>query len=171
MLRKPSWEHPEDGGAHIDLVLGCYRLKPARVHRFVRELPPVVVIPLTQERDQKMRALIAMLSADVPGTASGATAGATATRSALVDLALADALRHGWQQSRRGDWPTVTDPGIAAAIDQIHLHPQRPWTVQSLGAVAGMSSTAFKQNFTALVGTPPISYLIESRLTRRPRPA
>lgn len=165
LMRQPSWEPPDDRIAHIDLAIGCYRLKPARVHRFVRELPPAVVIPLGPDRQAKVRALIEILSAD----GSGQTSGTAVARAALVDLALADALHHGLQQSRHGEWPEVTDPGIAAAIEQIHIHPQRPWTLQSLGEVAGMSRTAFKQQFTALVGTPPISYLIELRLTRGAR--
>lgn len=165
LMRQPSWERPDDGTAHIDLVIGCYRLKPDRVHRFVRKLPPAVVIPLSPDRQPKMQALIEILSVE----ALVVTSGTATTRAALVDLALADALRHGWQQSHQGEWPDVTDPGIAAAIDQIHSHPQQPWTVQSLGEVAGMSRTAFKQQFTALVGTPPISYLIEWRLTRGAR--
>jgi AraC-like DNA-binding protein len=165
MMRQPSWVRPDDGSAHIDLVLGCYRLEPARVHRFVRDLPPVVAVSPGQDRHRETRALIEMLSANV----SGAMTGGAATRAALVDLALAHALRHGWRQSRHRGRPDVTDPGIAAAIDQIHHHPQRPWTLQSLGAVAGMSRTTFKRQFTALVGTPPISYLIEWRLTRGAR--
>jgi AraC-like DNA-binding protein len=165
MMREPTWERPAEGSAHIDLVLGCYRLEPARVHRLVRKLPPVVAISPGRDRHAKMRALIEMLSVNVSGVASEASA----IKSALVDLALAHALRQGWQQSRNGDGPSVTDPGIAAAIDQMHIHPQRPWTLQSLGEVAGMSRTTFKQQFTALVGTPPISYLIEWRLTRGAR--
>ncbi|MFI5843765.1 AraC family transcriptional regulator [Catenuloplanes sp. NPDC051500] len=165
MMLEPSWSEPAGDSTHIDLVLGCYRLDQPRLQRFVRDLPPVVVISLDQDRHPEMRALIEMLSADV----SAETPGTSATRAALVDLTLAHALRHGWEQTRHGMSPVVTDPGIAAAIEQMHLHPQRPWTLQSLGEVAGMSRTTFKQQFTAMVGTPPIGYLIEWRLASAAR--
>jgi transcriptional regulator GlxA family with amidase domain len=106
-----------------------------------------------------------MLSADV----SQGESGTAMTRAALVDLMLVHALRHGWRHSDGGEWPHVTDPGIAAALDRIHANPQEPWTLQRLGEIADMSRTVFKRQFTATVGTPPITYLIDWRLTRGAR--
>lgn len=164
-MRQPSWTRPADGSAHIDLVLGCYQLEHTRPHRFLRDLPPVLAISPDFERHPEMRALLEMLRADV----SEGTPGVAMARAALVDLTLAHALRHGWQQSRDEEWPDVTDPGIAAAIARMHANPQQKWTVKDLGDIAGMSRTVFKRQFTALVGTPPITYLIDWRLTRGAR--
>ncbi|MFD2420475.1 helix-turn-helix transcriptional regulator [Amycolatopsis pigmentata] len=94
---------------------------------------------------------------DLPGTA--------VTRTALIDLVLVHALRHGRSRIRTGTWPEVTDPGIDAVLGQIHANPQLPWTVRELSRTAGMSQTAFKRQFTTLVGKPPMTYLIDWRLT------
>ncbi|MEU0791789.1 AraC family transcriptional regulator [Amycolatopsis sp. NPDC005961] len=165
MMRQPLWTRPAEGSAHIDLILGCYHVGHTRTHRLLRDLPPVVAVSPDFERHPELRALMELLSADV----SEGTSGMATARAALVDLTLAHALRHGWQQSRDAEWPHVMDPGIAAAIDRMHANPQQPWTLKSLSEIAGMSRTAFKQQFTALVGTPPITYLIDWRLTRGAR--
>jgi AraC-like DNA-binding protein len=47
----------------------------------------------------------------------------------------------------------------------MHREPAHPWTVRSLGEVAGLSRTAFARRFTALVGQPPLAYLTWWRLT------
>ncbi|MDG4863395.1 helix-turn-helix transcriptional regulator, partial [Streptomyces sp. T-3] len=43
--------------------------------------------------------------------------------------------------------------------------PARPWTVEDLGARAGLSRAAFARRFTALVGQPPLAYLTWWRMT------
>jgi transcriptional regulator GlxA family with amidase domain len=51
------------------------------------------------------------------------------------------------------------DPAIRAALHSIHRTPARRWTVEELGAQAGLSRAAFSRRFTALVGQPPLTYL------------
>lgn len=156
---------PETGPADFDFVVGCYRLDQAHMHRFMRDLPRVIVISPDYDRDPQLRALIDVLAAEVTEDLPGGDA----ARPALVDLMLVHALRQVKEKDLAADWPEVTDPGIAAAVRQMHASPQRPWTVQQLGEVAGMSRTAFSRRFTALVGEPPMAYLIGRRLTRSAR--
>jgi AraC-like DNA-binding protein len=47
----------------------------------------------------------------------------------------------------------------------IHEHPARPWTVQQLSDLAGMSRSAFTRRFREATGTPPMAYLTDWRLT------
>lgn len=155
----------ETGPADFDFVLGCYRLGHGHMHRFMRDLPQVIAISPDYDRDPQLRALIDMLAADVTEDLPGSDA----TRPALVDLMLVHALRQVKEKALAGDWPEVTDPGIAAALREMHASLERPWTVQQLGEIAGMSRTAFSRRFTALVGEPPMAYLIGRRLTRSAR--
>ena len=46
----------------------------------------------------------------------------------------------------------------------IHDSPQAHWTVSRLSEGVGMSRAAFTRRFTALVGKPPIRYLMDWRL-------
>ncbi|MGW4945400.1 AraC family transcriptional regulator [Actinoplanes sp. NPDC004185] len=149
------------GPADFEVILGCYRLDHSQLHRFLRDLPPVIVTPLDPHRHPERRALIDLLTAevsrDLPGTG--------VTRPALVGLVLVDALRHVADQSRPGEH----DAGIAATLREIHAEPHQRWTVQRLGEIAGMSRSVFKRRFTAQVGRPPMTYLIEWRLNRGAR--
>jgi AraC-like DNA-binding protein len=91
--------------------------------------------------------------------------GAGATRSALLDLFLTYALRQWLEQNRDADQPETNDP-VAAALREIHASPDKPWTVQQLSEIAGLSRTAFTKRFTALAGKPPMAYLTGWRLVR-----
>ncbi|WP_342744006.1 AraC family transcriptional regulator [Amycolatopsis saalfeldensis] len=60
-------------------------------------------------------------------------------------------------------------PAIAAALRQIHEHPEHPWTVAGLGELAGLPRTACTRRFTELVGQSPMRYLTGWRLGRGAR--
>jgi AraC-like DNA-binding protein len=153
------------GPADFEVILGCYRMDHSQLHRFLRDLPPVIVTPLDPQRHPERRALIDLLTAevsqDLPGTG--------VTRPALVDLVLVDALRHVADRNGPDERDTVADRGIAATLREIHAEPQQRWTVQRLGEIAGMSRSVFKRKFTAQVGQSPMTYLIEWRLNRGAR--
>ncbi len=64
-------------------------------------------------------------------------------------------------------WPARTaDRHLARALDAIHEHPGRPWTVEDLAAVAAMSRSAFAERFRAETGTSPLGYVTEVRMAR-----
>jgi AraC-like DNA-binding protein len=151
--------------ASFDVVFGCYRLNNVQFQRFVRDLPPVIAISPDYHRYPEMLALIEMLTLDL----SQGRPGSAATRPALIDLMLIHALRHARTQSSGGDWSDVLEPGIAAVLSQFHANPQRPWTVQQLSEIAGMSRTVFKRQFASFLGKPPMTYLIDWRLTHAAR--
>lgn len=56
------------------------------------------------------------------------------------------------------------DPAITAALDMIHDSPQAHWTVSRLSESVSMSRAAFTRRFAAMVGKPPIRYLMGWRL-------
>jgi AraC-like DNA-binding protein len=58
----------------------------------------------------------------------------------------------------------VRDPRVGRALAALHAEPHRPWTVDALAAVAALSRSALAARFTALVGDPPIQYLLRWRL-------
>jgi AraC-like DNA-binding protein len=63
----------------------------------------------------------------------------------------------------------LSDRAISAALRAIHDDPGRAWTVEALGAQAGLSRAAFARRFTTLVGQPPLTYLTWWRLTAAAR--
>ncbi|WP_233508117.1 helix-turn-helix transcriptional regulator [Spongiactinospora gelatinilytica] len=54
---------------------------------------------------------------------------------------------------------------VSRALDAIHRDPAHRWTVESLGAHAGLSRAGFARRFTTLVGRPPLAYLTWWRLS------
>ena len=52
----------------------------------------------------------------------------------------------------------MSDPYIGKALQLIHEHPQRPWTLAELGR------TAFSARFTRLIGQPAHRYLVARRM-------
>ncbi len=147
----------------VDMICGIYRLeRGGSIHRFLRSLPEVVLVSPDYRRENKLAALIELLTEDLdrPGE------GMLVTRPALVDLVLVHVLRlwRAGQDQAAPAWSALGDPGIAAALQEIHERPQSPWTVDRLSRTAGMSRTAFTRRFTSLVGTPPMTYLIGRRL-------
>ncbi|GAA2597949.1 AraC family transcriptional regulator [Winogradskya consettensis] len=144
----------------VEMICGIYRLeRGGSVHHFLRSLPDVVLVSPDYDRDARLRVLIDLLVEDLDRPREGTLV----TRPALVDLMLVHTLRL-WSGDSAETWDALGDPGIAAALQEIHDSPQAPWTVERLGRAAGMSRTAFTRRFTTLVGTPPMTYLIGRRL-------
>ncbi|MBB4693327.1 AraC-like DNA-binding protein [Actinoplanes abujensis] len=143
------------GKADFEFLCGAYRMQDGRVPALLRKLPELVLITPDYAEQPELRTLIDMLHADFdrpePGTG--------AARAALIDLMVVQMLR------QVPDRPEVTDPGIAGALHAIHERPERPWTVEQLSSVAGMSRTTFHRRFTAVTGTPPMAYLADRRMS------
>lgn len=86
----------------------------------------------------------------------------------LLDLVLIEALRH-WFTTRADDAPTwwvaAEDELVGPAIRAMQTDPARGWTVETLAREAGMSRAAFARRFAELVGTPPMTFLTQWRLS------
>ena len=85
----------------------------------------------------------------------------------LSELMFVDALRRYVQAlppERRGWLAGVRDPQVGRALALIHGDPEKPWTVEELARAVAMSRSAFAERFAALVGGPPMQYLLRWRL-------
>jgi AraC-like DNA-binding protein len=154
---------PAPGPCDFEFLCGAYRLEHGRVPQYLRTLPDLIAVTPDYDRDPQMRALVELLKVE----AGQAQPGSAATVRSLLDLILVQVLRQWHHQ--HGVASDTDDPGIAAALRQIHEYPQRPWTVGRLSEVAGLPRTKFTRRFTILVGEPPMRYLIGWRLGRGAR--
>jgi len=69
-----------------------------------------------------------------------------------------------------GPWlAAVTNPALGRAIAAILDQPEKHHTLQTLAETAGMSRTAFADQFKGLTGRTPIEFLREVRLRRATR--
>lgn len=59
----------------------------------------------------------------------------------------------------------LADERLLRAINGMHAEPERPWTLESLADVAGMSRASFANHFREATQTTPIEYLTDWRIS------
>ncbi len=93
--------------------------------------------------------------------------GAESMLAKLSELMFVEALRRYVENMPPGGsgWLAgVRDPQIGRALALLHAEPGRAWTVDELSREAAMSRSLLAERFSALVGEPPIQYLMRWRL-------
>lgn len=147
-------------------VCGGYQLDPSRPHPLLAELPEIVRLRAGPGRNEELRAAVGLLGREL----ADRRLGADLIVPALLDTLLLYILR-GWfeEQGERepatGWAAALADPVLKTALNAIHGDPAKPWSVETLGGLAGLSRAAFSRRFTALAGRPPMAYLTWWRMT------
>jgi transcriptional regulator GlxA family with amidase domain len=59
----------------------------------------------------------------------------------------------------------LADARLAKAITAMHDKPEKAWSLDGLAQVAGMSRARFAAHFRETVGTPPLDYLTDWRIS------
>ncbi|PRY41543.1 AraC-like DNA-binding protein [Umezawaea tangerina] len=157
------------GDGTTQLVCGAYQLDQARPHPLIQDLPELVHLPARSDRHPRLRASIALLRDELAEQAPGDDV----VLPALLDVVLVHLFR-AWisERAERQDtgWcVALGDRAISRSLRAMHEHPAGRWTVESLGARAGLSRAAFARRFASLVGLPPLTYLTWWRLTTAAR--
>lgn len=84
----------------------------------------------------------------------------------LVEVLLIEALRSAsGKDAPPGLLRGLADPRLAPAMQQMHGHLARSWTMAQLAKKAALSRSAFFERFTRTVGLPPMEYLLAWRMT------
>lgn len=152
-----------------EVVCGAYQVDQARKHPLFRDLPDAVHLAGGADRHPGLYASVRLLRDELAVAAPGQDT----VLPALLDVLLVHLVR-AWFTDRIGQQSTgwcvaLGDGAVASALRVMHDRPGDPWTVQSLGAHAGLSRAAFARRFATLVGTPPLAYLTWWRLTTAAR--
>ncbi len=93
--------------------------------------------------------------------------GAESMLAKLSELMFVEALRRYVERlppEGKGWLAGVRDTHVGRALALLHAEPARTWTVDELGREVALSRSALAERFTALVGEPPIQYLMRWRL-------
>ncbi len=126
-------------------------------------LPPIILMR-AGECDPSVDVLIGLLDREFKAFAPG---GRTIA-SRLIDAMLVCILRH-WIATdgpSPGNWIRgLRDPVLARALALIHHKYASRWTLDSLASAAGASRATLARNFVAAVGTTPMRFLAERRLS------
>ncbi|MCX5387085.1 AraC family transcriptional regulator [Streptomyces sp. NBC_00083] len=150
------------GRGEVEVLCGTYRLDRSRVHPLMAELPQVLHLPNRVGSHPELHAAIDLLGRELDAQRPGSCIAVPS----LLDLFLVYMIRSWMSESTAGIWPAVlSDPVTAAALRALHSDPAAPWTIARLAAEAGVSRPTLARRFTALVGSPPMTYLTWWRLT------
>ncbi|MCC9312285.1 AraC family transcriptional regulator [Kitasatospora sp. RB6PN24] len=153
--------------ASSSMLCGAYLLNQARPHPLLTELPPQLHLTTGDGRHPRLRTVTDLLADELTDRQPGTDA----VLPALLDTLLLHVLRAWYAEQADAERPgsgwahALRDRTISTALHAIHDDPAHPWTVEELGARAGLSRAAFARRFTTLVGRPPLAYLTWWRMT------
>jgi AraC-like DNA-binding protein len=152
-----SWGNSATG--ETVMLVGAYSLEGEVSRRLLRALPRFVVLSEADLGSPLLPLLADEIVKDAPGQ--------DAVLDRLLDLLLIAVLR-SWFSRPEADPPAwyvgQSDAVVGPALRLMQHHPDHPWTVAELAAVAGVSRAAFARRFTDVVGEPPMTFLTGWRL-------
>lgn len=150
-----------NGGGDFFLVGSRFGVSSAHVDWLLGLLPPIVHI-----RDQPGEALrwsVEQMMRELRDPRPGSMM----VMRQLAHLMLVQALRVHMESSvgdRDGWFFALGDRQLGAALRAMHAEPARPWTLEALGRIAGMSRSTFALRFKERTGEPPMQYLARWRM-------
>ncbi len=148
-------------GPRTRLLTAAFRLKRGWTSRLLRVLP--AVITTSRSVAPHLFDHAARLEAEIQGREPGRRYLLRRGFEALFVEALRTAIDLHTTGSLVG---ALGDRHLRAAVEALHRQPRREWTVTELGALAGLSRSAFAERFRAGLGVTPRQYLIRWRMER-----
>jgi AraC-like DNA-binding protein len=142
------------GGVHFDgfPATTLLDLLPETVVLRRAEASPIVAHALEAMREESM----------------SARAGSATLMTRLADVVVIHALRSWIERAEpsTGWLAALRDPQIGRAMAEVHLHPEKGWSVTAMAGVAHLSRSRFSQRFSQLVGASPMQYVTRVRMYR-----
>jgi AraC-like DNA-binding protein len=151
-------DHPS-----VSLASGRFTFETDVTEMLLRHLPPIIHLPTRTSGSSALSNILDLLKMETDELLLGADF----ARSSLASLTLIHVLRTfiATQRQPRGWLAALEHPKIGNALTLMHDRPAEKWTLESLARAIGMSRTAFAATFRRLVGSPPLEYLYEWRMS------
>ena len=152
------------GGAATRFVCGYLACSRSLFRPLLEALPRVLRIPIG---DGPAAALLRELLRVGVRESSALRPGAGSMLAKLSELMFVEAMRRYVENlppEGKGWLAGVRDAQIGRALALLHGEPGKPWTVDELAREVALSRSALAERFAALVGEPPIQYLMRWRL-------
>ena len=152
------------GGAATRVVCGYLACSRSVCRPLLEALPRVLRIPIG---DGPAAALLRDLLRVGVRESSASRPGAESMLAKLSELMFVEAMRRYVETlppDGKGWLAGVRDAHVGRALALLHGEPGRSWTVDELAREVALSRSALAERFAALVGEPPIQYLMRWRL-------
>ncbi|CAL80278.1 putative transcriptional regulator, AraC/XylS family [Bradyrhizobium sp. ORS 278] len=144
-----------DPARGADLVCATVELGGAEGNPIGEGLPELIVMPIAGH--PTLAPVCDLLMAEGFADDGGRQAALDRLFDYLLILIVRHVVAHGGVAS--GVLAGLADPRLAKALTAIHDAPARPWSLDDLADIAGMSRTRFADAFRTRVGRTPIEYL------------
>jgi AraC family transcriptional regulator, activator of mtrCDE len=148
------------------MLCGEFEFATGKRNSLIDALPRCFVVR-EQESGMQFRQLARLMLHEARSTSFGSRTVLDKMADTLFVMAVRHYIEHAIE--RRGLLAALVDPRLARPLEAMHTNMQRPWTVATLAEVAHMSRTAFAQHFAEVLGTTPIEYLTQWRMTEARR--
>ncbi|MGC7102622.1 AraC family transcriptional regulator [Amycolatopsis lurida] len=168
---KALWDSATNGAVRIGpeaeeatyLCGGHFSFDDTNASILIDVLPPLVHVHATDPRGKLLAHLSELLVTEVETTAVGGSL----VLDHLAQILFVHMLRaHADQAGRPTGWlGALSDDGIGAALRAMHADVAHRWTLNELAGISCMSRSAFAASFKNQVGTAPLEYLIEWRMS------
>lgn len=163
--REPTMRIGGSHGPETRVLCGAYRFDGLGIHHPVLRLLPAVV-HLAAARTRAHIELAATLGSLAREQESGAR-GSTVIVSRLLDVAFVQIVR-AWADDQplggAGWIGALNDTMLARALSAIHGDLGRAWDVDDVARAAATSRATLGRRFVAVIGEPPLSYLMRARM-------
>ncbi|MFH1748902.1 MAG: cupin domain-containing protein [Planctomycetota bacterium] len=165
-VQEPQAIAPAADGPRTTIVRGSFVLDGRGDHPLFAALPPMIHVRgeaggTASGWDDLLRLIVRESETAQPGSQS--------VVNRLVQVVFINAVRAyaATMPQTQGDWlGALMDPAIGPALRLMHERPEALWTVASLAKEVNMSRSAFAAKFAALVGQPPLRYLLRCRMEK-----
>ncbi|MEW1721553.1 AraC family transcriptional regulator [Streptomyces sp. NPDC093109] len=168
---KPVWDSARDGVVRIGpedeedtyLCGGHFSFADTNAPVLAQALPLLVLVRAADPRGKLLAHLCELLLAET----RTAAAGSALVLNHLAQVLFVHMLRaHAEGAERPTGWlGALNDDAIGAALRAMHADAAHPWTLQELAGISRMSRSAFAASFKNQVGTTPLDYLIQWRMS------
>jgi AraC-like DNA-binding protein len=157
-----------DPSAQTELICGHFSFEQGADHPLLRALPDHLRVcsALRQQHlwlDQTMSLLTRLMFSSSPGIRASVI---RLSEVLFVEMVRAYTDR---DPALGRVLAAMFDRRIGKALQLIHRHPERPWTVERLGRAVAMSRSRFAERFQAQLDCTPMHYLTQWRLQKARR--
>jgi len=160
------------GGEITRFVCGFLACQPRLSEVFLGGLPSMMKVHIGREPSGQWIENSIHFSADRMGSPTTdddrASAGSALVQAKLSEVMLVETLRRyisALPDDQTGWLAGTRDPQIGQALALLHKDPAHPWTINDLARSVGLSRTRLSERFRHFLGSSPMAYLGQWRLT------
>lgn len=152
-------------GPFTTLLCGDFDIERQAWNPLLDALPDVIIARHNDPANaQRLDAMLNLIVSEAGSDEPGGKAVVDKLAETLFVHVVRTYLRQ--QQAEAGYLAALVDTHVGLALQAIHEHPERKWTVEELARVAGQSRSVFADRFQRLAGVAPLQYLTRWRMRR-----